>query len=138
MDNPKYHDDRMYVFHLSKGSVEEWEGEFVATIYHEEEPEKYIWCLVTYRNLERYPATRVDCFYKKSDALEYMREVEPLTPLVSLNGKSPNAPLTFEKYSEWKKANNMQYFQWKSIYSPGGENARETIIMAKDSFQGIR
>lgn len=134
-----YFDDRIFVLYLCPGTVETKDDRTVATtIYHEQIPADYVWCVVTYRNTSRYPLYRVDSFYKKDDAVNYIKQVEPKTPLISLGGKSPGRPMSFDAYFSWKKENNFSEYDWKSLYLSGGSNAQESIYQIKEQFDGIR
>ena len=137
----KYFDDRMFVLYLCKGTVEiepDDDGVVWTNIYHEKALDDHIWCVATYRNCNRYPLYRVDSFYKKEDAEKYIKEIEPETPLISLEGEPPTAPLSYEDYSQWKKKNGLVDYDWKSLYSADGTNASESIGQTKEQFQGIK
>lgn len=136
-----YFDDRLFVLYLCPGNVEIEErkdGAVWITIYHENYPENHLWCVVTYKNCTRYPLYRVDCFNKKEDAISYIKEIEPETPLISLGGSSPEIPMPYEEYVEWKKENNLGDYNWKSLYSVDGKNASERIGQTKEQFKGIK
>jgi len=134
----EYFDDRLFVLYLCAGKVEIEDGAIWTTIYHENPPEDHIWCVVTYKNCNRYPLYRIDSFYKKEDALGYIKKIEPETPLISLEGKSPQNLPSFEEYLLWKKENNLKDYDWKSLYLPGGSNAQERIGQTKEQFNGIK
>lgn len=136
----EYFDDRIYVLYLCEGTVEIEPGPDGAVwtkIYHEKVPEDYVWCVVTYRNCNRYPLYRVDSFYKKEDAEQYIKKIEPETPLISLGGNSPKKPLSYEEYSKWKVENGFKDYDWESLYSAGGTNASESVGQTKAQFKGI-
>lgn len=136
-----YFDDRLFVLYVCASKVEIQNGiesVVLTTIYHENPPQDHIWSVVTYRNCERYPLYRVDSFHNKEDAIAYRKKVEPETPLISLDGRSPYNPLPYEEYIEWKKVNGFKDYDWKPLYISGGENARETIYQTKESFIGIK
>ena len=136
-----YFDDRLFVLYLCAGTVEIEDGKDGAvwtSVYHENPPETHIWCVVTYKNCLRYPLYRVDSFHQKEDAVAYIRQIEPETPLISLGGQPPKNPLPFEQYLEWKKRNNLPDYDWKSLYSVGGANASERIGQTKKQFRGIK
>lgn len=140
-EGQRYFDDRLFVLYLCKGTVEiepNDEGAVWTKIYHEKAPDNHIWCVATYRNCNRYPLYRVDSFYKKEDAEKYIKEIEPETPLVSLGGKQPISPLSFEAYCNWKQKNELKEYDWKSLYSPDGTNASESIGQTKEQFRGIK
>lgn len=137
----EYFDDRLFVLYLCAGQVEIEDGEEGAvwtSIYHENPPDDHIWCVATYRNCARYPLYRVDSFYKKEDAIAYIKQTEPETPLISLGGRSPQDPLPYDQYLEWKKVNNLKDYDWKSLYSIGGTNASERTGQTKTQFKGIK
>lgn len=134
-----YFDDRLHVLYLCPGTVDiQNDGVVVTTIYHEQAPTDHVWCVVAYRNTNRYPLYRVDSFYKKDDAINYMRQLEPKTPLISLSAKSPAQPMSYDAYCLWKKENNLTDYDWKSLYLPGGSNAQESIFQTKEQFDAIR
>ena len=135
----EYFDDRLFVLYLCKGIVNFTSDGFVdTTIYHEQSPPESIWCVVTYRNSNRYPLFSVTHFRKREDAVSYIKTIEPTTPLVCLNGKSPETPFSYEEYLLWKNENNMLDYNWESLYSEDGKNAQEVVTQTKDQFKGIR
>jgi hypothetical protein len=137
----RYFDDRMFVLYLCKGTVEiepDNDGVVWTKIYHEKAPDNHIWCVVTYRNCNRYPLYRVDSFYEKKVAEKYIREIEPETLLISLGGEPPTLPLAYEDYSDWKQKNGLKDYDWKSLYFTDGTNASESIGQTKDQFNGIK
>jgi len=137
----EYFDDRLFILYLCKGKVEiQPDGLVSTTIYHEKELTDFVWCLVTFRNCARYPATRVDSFYKKEDAITYQKSIEPETPLISLQGKSPINPLSYEEYRSWKNKNDFKEYDFHEVFTarPKGSNARETFMEEKSQFKGIR
>ena len=137
----EYFDDRIFVLYLCAGKVEIEDGEEGAvwtTIYHENPPAEHIWCVATYRNCRRYPLYRADSFYNKEDALAYIKQIEPETPLISLNGEPSKHPMPYDEYLGWKKTNNLKDYDWKSLYSVGGTNASERIGQTKEQFKGIK
>lgn len=137
----EYFDDRLFVLYLCKGSVEIESDRVAITLYHDQAPTDHIWCIVTYRNCNRYPLCRVDPFYKKDDAIAYLREVEPTVPLISLNGRSPQKPLSYDGFVAWKQKNKFRDYDYQRLYlSDGadGGNRQEHVYQTKDSFKGIR
>ena len=57
--------------------------------------------LVTYRNLLNLPAVRVDDFPSLSAAIDYIRQVEPTCPRVSLGGLSPQPTPSWQEHLKW-------------------------------------
>lgn len=136
-----YFDDRLFVLYLCPSRVEIEDGKDGAvwtTIYHQNPPNDHLWSVVTYRNCGRYPLYRIDSFYNKEDAEAYMKTIEPETPLISLGGKTPDMPLSYDAYVEWKRENNLKDYDWQSLYSAGGTNAQERVGQTKEQFKGIR
>ena len=114
-----YRDDRMYVLYLCK-CTEEIENANVATIiYHENPPPDSKWCLVTYKNVERYMAVRIDTFESKQEADEYLERIEPTVPLISLGGRSRNPPLSYEEFTKWKSEQGFEEYDYKKMYTRG-------------------
>ena len=123
-----FHDDRMFVLYLCKCTVAPFEGLENVTIYHEETPENFKWCLATYRNVDRYPIYRTDEFDSEAEAIEYAKHIEPQTPLVSLGGNSPNPPMSYTDFLDWKKENEFEEYDYRKVFTPGGSNPQESVM----------
>lgn len=124
-----YNDDRMFVLYVCKCTVAVEHDIIATTIYHEKPPESYKWCVVTYRNVRRYRAVNADHFESENDARTYMAKVEPTVPLISLGGRSPDIPLSYDKFIDWKEKNGFKEYDYKKMYTmPGGNNPQETIL----------
>jgi hypothetical protein len=122
----------MFVVYVCPCTVEaRSDGIVETTIYHEKPPKDHKWCLVTFKNTPDYPATRVDHFDSLPDAQEYFRKVAPGVPLVSLGGHSPYPPIDFETFQSWQSANGLEDYDFRKVFQPGGENAREVIFTRK-------
>jgi viroplasmin and RNaseH domain-containing protein len=65
------------------------------------------WAVITRRNVPGYPAFRLDSFETREEALEYYKAIVVETPLVSLNGESPNPRRTIEEYKKWLVDNGL-------------------------------
>lgn len=122
-----YHDDRMFVLYLCKCTVDINEDIMITTIYHEEAPENHKWCIVTYKNIARYLATRVDHFNSENEAIAYIKQVEPQVPLISLGGRSPETPLPYDHFVIWKERNKFKEYDYGKLYLPDGTNRKEII-----------
>jgi hypothetical protein len=135
-----YFDDRLFVVHLCRGKIESGnDGTVETTIFHDEDADNLVWCLATYRNCENYPLVSLNHFETKDDALKYASLIEPTVPLISLNGQSPNPPLSYPDYLRWKSENDFRDYDYKKTYLPGGKNHRETVIQLKEHFfEGIQ
>ena len=121
-DGEHYRDDRMYILHIAKCTKKESDLYITTTIYHDEPPDNYHWCLVTYRNNERYSPTRVDDFASKADAETYLRKVEPSVPLISLGGQSRNPPLPYKEFVNWKSKHGFQEFDVDEVFKYTNED----------------
>jgi hypothetical protein len=133
-DGESYNDDRVFVMAVCRCTVSEVEGGVTETvIYHENAPADHIWAVVTYRNTCRYRCSRVDHFPSFSTASAYMRSVEPTVPRVSLGGASPGAPIPYEEFLAWKIAGGLQEYDYRKVFSAGGENAREVVLSQRRS-----
>lgn len=136
-----YHDERMFVLHLAKGTVvtkPDQDGIIWTTVYHGNAPANYIWCLITYKNYDGYPISRVDHFAEKENALKYMQEVEPEVPLVSLNGRAPEIRMSICEFNLWKKSKGFKDYDFKKVFSGEPNNPKELIAQLPEQFRGIR
>ena len=127
-----YYDDRLFVLHLCKGKVDVApDGLITTTVYHENAPEDFIWCLATYKNCERYPAFSIKRFISKSEAELYLQQVEPTTPLISLGGKPPVHQTSYPEYLAWKEKCKLRDYDYKKLYSKEGYNYMEYFFEKK-------
>ena len=127
-----YYDDRLFLLHPCLGTIE-IEGDLVTTtIYHETAPPAAKWCVVTYRNCERYPAFGVSHFETKDHATAYIDMIEPTTPLISEGGSSSR--MSREAYAAWKLDCGLGGYDYRKCYQPGGSNPRETVIQTREQF----
>lgn len=134
-EGQSYFDDRLYVLYLCKALARiDPDGFISTTIYHEEPPVNCTWCLVTYRNCNRYPVFNTRLFDSKDEAIAYMRKIEPETPIISRNGKSPGNLVSYEDYLCWKKSNNFKEYDYRVMYTPGGSNPEEVITQTFEQF----
>ncbi len=117
----------MYVLYICKGTETIVGDRVSTTIYHEESPVNAKWCLVTYRNNNRYMAVRSDFFDSRQDAEAYMKEVEPMVPLISLGGQPRNPPLPYEEFLRWKKKEGFQEYDYKKMFLPDSKNPFEMM-----------
>ena|ERR1700688_1251914 len=130
-----YFDDRLFILHLCRGRIENnADGTVNTTIFHEGEDDDLIWCLATYRNHAGYPLVSLNHFETKNDALKYISVVEPTVPLIKLNGQSPNPPLSYDNHLKWKRSEGLLDYDYRKVYSPGGDNHRELVVQSKEQF----
>ena len=137
----EYHDDRMFVLNLAKGTVvtkPDQDGIIWTTICHGNAPSEHIWCLVTYKNCVGYPISRVDHFAEKDNALNYMRGVETEVPLISLNGRAPQIPMSISDFNSWKKSREFKDYDFKQVFSKEANNPKELIAQSQGQFRGVR
>jgi len=76
-----FRDPRMYVINLTKATVEGSDGE-----------KEKKWTIVTYKNTTNLPYIRHDIFDSKEEAIDYLKDIEPVTPLVTIDGKPRDYP----------------------------------------------
>ena len=97
-----YRDDRMYVMNSATATMKK--------------DNKKCWNLATYRNTMNLPATRNDFFDTKKELIDYVKLVEPQTPLISCSGEYLAIPSDIEKdnneeiwdyYNKWLNDNGM-------------------------------
>ena len=129
-DGNLYNDDRMFVLYIAPCIFSEDSENITYQVYHEKPPPEHTWCIVTYRNTERYPASKVDTFNSKEEAEKYKANVEPSCPLVSLRGE-PKKFRSYEEYISWKEWQDFEEYDYKKVFTPGGSNPSETMIMSK-------
>jgi len=128
LDGVEYHDDRMYVLHICRCKASLKGDCTETTVYHESPPPDARWCVLTYRNIRGYPGIRVDHFDTFEEAQAYQMRIEPLTPLVSLGGRTHQKPLSCQAFMNWKKTNGLEEFDYRAVYTPGGANPKEIIL----------
>ena len=131
-DGEIYNDDRMFVMAICKSTVSEDSDCLTTTIHYKKIPINYKWCVVTFRNIPRYRAHRADSFETETEAREFLAQVEPLTPLVSLEGKRPSYPLVYDEYTKWKETNEFQEYDYKKMFPSDVECPQETIYQWKE------
>lgn len=88
-----YFDDRIYIMEVRR----------VITHSPDEKP----WTVLIRRNTFGFPPSRSDDFATWEEAVEYLRHFEPLTPLISLDGKSHDPPSSYEEYRAWLRENDL-------------------------------
>lgn len=126
-----YNDDRMYVLYLCKCTITETRDHIVSTIHHVDIPDNYIWSVALFRNNDRYTGIKVDHFKSEEEAKEFILKVEPLVPLISLHGKAPSQPLSYEKLVEWKDTNGFVEYDYRKMFLPDSINPFESIYKLK-------
>ena len=127
-----FKDDRMYLVSVFKCIIKEDKDTMITKIYHDNPPEEYKWCLVTFKNTDRAPATRVDHFDTEKQANSYMEKIKPTTSLVSLNGRFSKRPLPYDQYIQWKKENDLIDYNYMNYCKEGGHNYTESIYQKKE------
>ena len=80
-----YFDDRIYFMEVR----------------HAASPCEKPWTVLMRRNTFGFPPVRADDFATWEEAVEYVRHYDPLTPLISLGGQSPNPPPSHGEYQTW-------------------------------------
>ena len=126
-----YNDDRMFVLYLCRCTIRETEDSIVTTIHHTQIPEDYVWSVITFRNNERYTAVKVNHFRTQDEAIQFISEIEPHVPLISLNGHPPVKPLPYHRFLEWKQANGFQEYDYKKMFPADAVNPSEKLYQPK-------
>lgn len=130
-DGLLYNDDRIFVLYLCKCTIHENEDSIVTTIHHSQAPEEFVWAVVTFRNSERYTAIKSNHFKSRKEAEEFICELEPRVPLISLNGNSPREPLPYEEFIMWKRRNGFKEYDYKLMFSPDSVSPKEVLCQKK-------
>jgi len=112
--------------HLWEGIVYKDDRLFILDLTPAKKDGKSVWAAVTRRNCEGFPTFRIDDFKTKEEAIIYIRKIEPTTLLISLGGKSPEIPPTYEKYCE--KLKEIGVLSAMEIYELNKNVKREIII----------
>lgn len=111
-----YNDDRLVVYYVGICTVQESEDLISSTIYHNETPDDYKWCVVALRNVARYRAARVDHFDTEREARLFAMQMEPLTPLISLGGRPPAPAPSYEDFVAWKEKHHLKEYDYKKMF----------------------
>jgi hypothetical protein len=77
-----YRDDRLFILDLQLAS----------------KGDRQVWAVTTRRNTDGFPPFRVDDFETRSEAIEFIRRIEPTTPRISCDGRPPENPVSYEQY----------------------------------------
>jgi hypothetical protein len=83
---------------LYEGQIYKDDRIFILDLTQAKKGNNSVWAIITRRNIDGFPPTRTDEFETKEKAIEYIKQIEPTTPRISLNGKSPKVPLSYENY----------------------------------------
>ena len=107
----------IWKFHLPREMgivMKRWEGEvylddrlFILDLHQATKGKHDVWAVTTRRNIQPFPPWRVDDFATKAEAIRYLMGVEPSTPRISLEGRSPEPKLTYEDHLLWCKSEGM-------------------------------
>jgi hypothetical protein len=88
----EYLDDRMFVLELAQVTTQSG--------LRAETPKKR-WAVITRRNIPGFPPTRVDDFETREEALQYLLNIVPTTPRISLRGESPSPTPSLAEFRTW-------------------------------------
>ena len=111
---------------LYEGKVYNDDRVFILDLALSEKDCRTFWVVVTRRNHEGFPPFKVDKFNSKEEALTFIRKIEPTTPLISLEGKPPEKPLSYEDYCN--KLKEMNIPSAIEIYKQNKNVKREIIV----------
>ena len=129
LDGVVYNDNRMYVLYTVACTVDMDKENINYTIYHNNPPIEHKWCLVTYRNTARYPASRIDDFNTKEEITKYKERVETGVPLIGM--QQPKIRMTYDEFTKWKKQQGFKEYDYKKMYLSGGENHFEMMLVKR-------
>ena len=66
----------------------------------------------------------------KKEAEQFKARIEPDCPLTSFNGNAKQFK-DYEMFQNWKREQDFQEYDYKKMFSSGGSNPSETMIMPK-------
>jgi hypothetical protein len=130
-DGKSYNDDRMFVSYVCPCAIQGNKRNFRTTIYHEQPPPKHNWCVVIYRNTERFLAHDVKHFHTESEAKTFRDQIEPATPRISLGGQGADPLPSLEQYRKWKLRNGCEEYDYRRMFLADSVNPTETITTPK-------
>ena len=116
LDGEHFLDNRLYLMHVARCTVSVNDGVRATTVHFADAPPGHQWCVLTRRNTAKWPPIRINHFPTEEAAVDFLRHIEPLTPLISLAGKSPARPLSYAAYCEWKRINRLANFDWTWLF----------------------
>jgi hypothetical protein len=126
-----YNDDRLFVLHVCPCTIQENNQNLRTTIYHGQPPANHYWCVVTFRNTDRFPAVSVKHFHTEDEANGYKDHVEPTTPRISTGGQGANPAPSLEQFREWKLLNDIKDYDYRQMFLEDSVNPTETITTPK-------
>jgi hypothetical protein len=110
-----------------------WQGQlylddrlFILDLQQAKKDGQDVWAIVTRRNVKGFPPRRSDTFQTKNEAVQYLKQVEPSVPRISLSGKSPSTPISYKEYVIWCKSKKIPTSI--QIYEMNEQNRGELII----------
>ena len=92
----KYRDERMFVLNLTFAQIKIDDG-----VNLKSQELEYKWVLATYRNNLALTSFRTDKFDTKAKAIKYLKEVEPLVPLIGNGEEALSIPDNIDRWQYW-------------------------------------
>lgn len=120
--------------YLYQGKIYNDDRLFILDLVRARKGDRYIWSIITRRNHEGHPAFRVDEFESRKAAVEFVKRTEPTTPRISLGGKSPEIPLSYDEYCKQLKQDGVP--SAIEIYELNRRTPREIIVEEVESGGG--
>lgn len=117
--------------YLYQGKIYNDDRLFILDLVRARKGDHYIWSVITRRNHEGHPAFRVDEFESRKAAVEFIKRTEPTTPRISLVGKSPEIPLSYDEYCKQIKQDGVPSAM--EIYELNRRTPREIIVEEVES-----
>ena len=93
--------------HLWEGKVYKDDRLFILDLTPAKKKGEAVWAVVTRRNVDGFPAFRLDTFQTKDEAVKFIEKVEPTTPRIGLQGKAPEKPFSYDDYCQQLKTLNV-------------------------------
>jgi hypothetical protein len=111
---------------LYQGEIYKDDRLFILDLVQTRKGNELVWSVITRRNQDSFPPFRSDEFTTKEEAIEFIKSIEPTTPLISLEGKAPGSQLSYEQYCN--KLKDIGVPSAIEIYNMNRTTQREIII----------
>jgi len=98
-DGQEYYDDRLFVLELAQVTTR--------SLTRSEAPRNR-WAVITRRNIPGYSPFRSDDFGTREEAIQFLHQIAPTTPRISLGGKSPTPEPTLPEYRAWLLSSGLE------------------------------
>ena len=145
LDGVDYFDDRMFLCWIGRCFLgPDEDGISFSTIFHEEpqrsalQDELDLWVVVFCRNTHRWPIVSLQHCKTRAMAEQYIKMVEPETPLVSLVGEKMDPVLTSEQWQALKRRKSWDDYDYRKVFSAEGTNPTEKVGWPSESVKILK